>query len=161
MAFIAIASQTLASNASSVVFSSIPSSFRDLIIVCNYTSSAAGAIQLGMNAGVTARTVWARGSGSATSSGYQQVTPLEFGGNTFSSSTDRAQLTIQIFDYAQTDKNKTILTRMDVATGSFPGTVMIASQFLSTAAITSLTLNFGGGQTFQAGSVLSLYGVQA
>lgn len=161
MAFIAIASQTLASNASSVVFSSIPNSFRDLIIVCNYTSSSAAALQLGMNAGVTAKTVWARSSGTAVSSGNQQVTPLEFGGNTFSSSTDRAQVVIQIFDYAQTNKNKSLLTRINVATSTNGGTVMAASQFLSTAAITSLTLNFGGGQQFVAGATLSLYGVQA
>lgn len=160
-AYTAIASQTLGSSASSVTFSSIPGTFRDLVLVAEYTSNTTAALALTMNAGVTGSNVFARGNGSTATSGTSTTTPLEFGGSIFSNTSDRAFVKIELFDYAQTDKHKSLLTRLNVATGSNPGTLMAASRFLSTAAITSLTLVFGGGQQFQSGSTFSLYGVSA
>jgi hypothetical protein len=163
--YIAIASQTLGSSASSVTFSSIPTTLngktlRDLVLVCDYTSNTTAALALGMNAGVTGNNVFARGNGSTATSGTSSTTPLEFGGSIFSNSSDRALVTIQLFDYAQTNKHKSLLTRLNVATGSNPGTLMAASRFQSTAAITSLTLQFGGGQTFQSASTFNLFGIE-
>ena len=154
MSYTAIASQTLASSASSVTFSSIPGDYRDLVLVAQYNGLAGANLNCRFNAdtGFNYNSVYMYGfsgtTGSATNSSERLL--LTIGSDGLS------DLTLQIFDYAQTNKHKSTLSRSGSATtGSVEA---FAGRWASTTAINSLQL-YGG--TFSIGSTFSLYGVSA
>ena len=71
-------------------------------------------------------------------------------------------LVVQVFDFAATNKYKSILARFNIASGSsYPGVSMMAGGYATYSATTQLRLQFGGGQTFEIGSTFSLYGIEA
>jgi hypothetical protein len=149
-----IASITLAATASSVVFSGLPQTFRDLILVVNGSATDTVNILRSFNSDTTAGNyswVQMRGDGSTTSSGA--TTGREISTVT----TDRFVTKIQIFDYAQTDKHKTALTRDDIS--SFHARAW-ATRWANTSAITSLTLSLASAN-FTTGSTFNLYGIVA
>ena len=163
MSYTAIASQTLGSSASSVTFSSIPGTFRDLVLVVNaWATSGSNQETLRFNSNSSGyNMVTMRGDGSATSSfSYANQAKLYVDGNNNSISTSNDHVSIvQILDYAQTDKHKSVLWRSDTASIS---TVATAGRWANTAAITSLEIGIeGGGGNFAAGSTFSLFGVSA
>jgi hypothetical protein len=63
----------------------------------------------------------------------------------------------QIMDYAQTDKHKSVLSRISKASA---GVGAIAGRWASTAAITTISINQGGFGNFAAGSTFSLFGLE-
>jgi hypothetical protein len=154
-----LATVTLGSAASSVTFSSIPATYRDLILVATGTSTADADIQITINSDTTSGNysrVTASGNlnnlaVSSTTSGNQ----VTFWG--FWSSSQVATFTNQFMDYSATDKHKTFLTR---ANRSGSGADMIASRWANTAAITSISLATVG-TTFVTGSTFNLFGVSA
>ena len=156
-AYTAIASQTLGSSASSVTFSSIPGTFRDLVIVLRFTASDGNifpAMTFNSDTGANYNLVRMDGNGSSadsgTASGNSQFNI--FGG--FATSGRNFMATYNVMDYSQTNKHKSMLGREDDAAGSVSAR---AYRWASTAAITTIT--FGG--TYPAGSTFSLYGVSA
>lgn len=169
--YTAITSQTLASNTNTVIFNSIPGTYRDLILVCSIDASAGTGITITFNSDTTGGNYTAVnmiGTGSAVTS----ATPASSSGgvffptNTALSTTHRTFLKFEFFDYSATDKHKTFLTRFGNAnTSTSPsGTVgslqvlAAAQRWGSTSAITSITIS-GGTASFDANSVFSLYGV--
>lgn len=167
MSFIAIASQTLNSSAANVTFSSIPSSIsglalRDLVIIANFTSNSAAQLAMRVNTNDPfGRGVFLLGNGSNAVTNNITGGSLPLTGDVFSNVNDRCQVRIDLLDYTQTNRHKSLITRLDIATGSFPGTSLAGAVFETTAAITSVRLEFGGGQTFQSGSTFNLFGVSA
>lgn len=160
-----IASTTLTSSASSVTFSSldtIAAGYRDLIIVARFNSNSLGEIGLKMNASGFGYGVYAVGNGSSASSTTSATAPLPLTSSVFTDSGGTGLLIAHVFDFAQTDKHKSVLARFNLPTGSsYPGVSMMAGRFPDTSAITSLTLQFGGGQQFQSGNTFAIYGVAA
>lgn len=159
MALIPIATQTLTSTATSVTFSSIPTSMagqslRDLVLVAQYNGLAGNNLLCRFN--------------SDTGSNYDSVWMVGYVGSAFSqqNQSDRLILTIgsdglsditmNIMDYAQTNKHKATLSRSgsvnSISTEAFTG------RWASTSAINSVQL-YGG--TFAIGSTFALYGVAA
>ena len=148
-----LATVTLGSSASSVTFSSIPGTYRDLILVADGTSSTSDFCFLRFN---------------GDSSNYTRVGMLGVGGSVVSfsdsdasaigfQSTGRSNNIVQIMDYAQTDKHKTYLSRNNVNAAQVQAN---AHRYASTSAITSLAVVAATG-TISAGSTFSLYGVIA
>jgi hypothetical protein len=157
-----LATVTLGASASSVTFSSIPATYRDLILVANPQATAAvNNLRLQFN-GDTASNytgVVMRGTGSVAAS-FNRVASggmeLDLFGNGVETNLEQIY-NVQIMDYSATDKHKTVLTRFDdasQATGAF------ASRWANTAAVTQIVL-YITGTTFAAGSNFSLYGVIA
>ena len=163
--YIPIASQTLGSSASSVTFSSIPTTLggktlRDLVLVAS-GSAVGGSTYVLMTL-----------NGSAT--GYNQVEMLGTGSSALSiASSNRvnfilnayqptfvdtitSQMFIQILDYAQTDKHKSLLARND---RSDDNTTALAGRWANTAAVTSIVFT-GRDRNFAAGSTFSLFGLE-
>jgi hypothetical protein len=70
--------------------------------------------------------------------------------------TSQSVTIIDIMDYSQTDKHKSVIAR-----GNTPGwgTRMIAGRWASTAAITSIVIKTEAGLTFSIGDSFSLYGI--
>jgi hypothetical protein len=159
-AYIPISSQTLASSASSVTFSSIPGIYRDLVLVANYTISSSANVLMRVNSDTGANYfyagVWSNGgSVSNSGSGGSSVQiVLDIAGST--QANQRQQATIQIIDYSQTNKHKGMLIRKDDPTTR--GTLMMSGRWGITSALTSVTFY---NATFVAGSTFSLYGVLA
>jgi hypothetical protein len=152
-----LATVTLGTATASVTFSSIPATYRDLIVILNAQLSNSTAretvMRFNSDTGANYLRVYAFGDGSTTGSGadtLNNVTPL-FLSNTRASSINH------IMDYSATDKHKTVLTRSSNTASS---TAMYAHRWANTAAITSISLAIVG-DTYAAGSTFSLYGVIA
>lgn len=155
-----IDSQVLSTSASSVTFSSIPATYRDLVLVVSGTSSLARNVQVKINndSGANYNYVVMAGDGSSaqTDSGSGQTT-----GSLTSfaqmNATAEAIFISQFLDYSATDKHKTYLTRGNNSSGAVSAT---AGRWASTAAITTLEL-YVPSATFDAGNTFYLYGIAA
>lgn len=149
--YVPLATQTLGSTASSVTFSSIPATFRDLILIALPFASGNTSINLILNSDSNASNysqVFMTGDSAGPSSGIRS--------NDFSfTNTTGVQSIWQFLDSSATDKHKTLLVR--------DGTASIysaarAGRHANTNAITSIQLTAAAG-TFSIGSTFSLYGV--
>jgi hypothetical protein len=161
--YIPIASQTLGSSASSVTFSSIPTTLngktlRDLVLVSSYTvfGIASCFIRLNSDTGSNYSSVYAVGTGSSAMSGGYGNNRLDIDSDNSTQSTDRVQTIVQFFDFAQTNKHKSVLLRKDNPTSR--GTLMQASRWANTNAITSILIS--SDSSYLAGSTFSLYGIE-
>lgn len=150
-----IASNVLSTSASSVTFSSISGSYRDLVIVVTATTNVNAQYRVRPNGATTnLSSITAEGNGTNTATVTYSNNIGEL--NTFNSlgSAVGVQI-IQIMDYAQTDKHKTILIRVNRAD---TGVAMIVGRWAQTTAITSVDLVTDSGN-FSSGSSFYLYGI--
>jgi hypothetical protein len=150
-----LATVTLASTDAEIVFSSIPATYRDLIMVYNGNTTSSGSfdLQLKLNADSSnhsAVIMFATGSGSPGSFTQSSSNLLNAG------SDSRTLAIVRVMDYSATNKHKTSLIRID-STGI---TSAAAQRWASTSAVNSLTFSIGSG-VFAVGSTFSLYGVIA
>ena len=150
--YIPIASQTLSSSASSVTFSSIPGTFRDLVLVFNAKATTSTFLKYRLS--------------SDTGSNYSIVTmygPVGTFAATETSfyigdinTTNETAGTSAIFDYAQTDKHKPQLTRWGFGTASVWAE---AGRWGLTSPVISMNIFVESG-SIAAGSTFSLYGIE-
>jgi hypothetical protein len=158
-----LATITLTGTDSEIVFASIPSSYRDLILVIgNMTSSAANTLYCRVNGdtGSNYSYVFALGSGSVTDSNQSTSTGagLLLGGLYGIPSATPTTTVTQFMDYSTTDKHKVSVSRYNSSSNE---TSMSAARWASTAAINSLTIRVAPSGSFQSGSTFSLFGVIA
>ena len=153
--YTALANLTLGSAQTSVSFSSIPSSYRDLVLIFNGSAaSSQGADYLYFNSDTTqANYSWLRiqwdGSGYATSTGSDSSV-----GDITSGSPNT--VIMNIMDYSATDKHKTRIVKTTNTNGV---SLVYASRWANTAAVTSLSYDSATGGQFVAGSTFALYGI--
>ena len=151
-----IATQTLGSSAATVTFSSIPSTYTDLILIIDGTASGGDAVYLQYNSDTGSNYSWTavQGDGTvATSQRGSATTEARIG----SISTTRYNSISQIMNYSNTTTNKTCLSR-SVRTGV--NTFAFVNLWRSTAAITSIAIKTPVS-TFSTGCVFTLYGIKA
>jgi hypothetical protein len=150
-----IASITLAATATEVSFSSIPSGYRDLILVANFSVTSTGqVVELKINGSSSGTMVGMRGNGSTTASYSVSTMYLHYAGGT----TSGLEIGIaQILDYSATDKHKTILVRSDNAASKSEA---MANRWASTSAVTSVAVAPSAG-SFTIGSTFNLFGIVA
>jgi hypothetical protein len=151
--YTALANITLGSSASSVTFSSIPATYRDLVVVVDGTISAGGGelVFVNFNGDTTSgnySAVTAVGDGSAASSG---TSPRRFGLHYPA----RSSTIASIMDYSATDKHKTYLSRSGSAANALE---MDAGRWANTAAITSVKI-LVDANAFASGTSFALYGI--
>lgn len=160
-AHVLISTQTLASAVSSVTFSSISSSYRDLILVNNTSASAGAFTTLRFNGDAASNyqftTLEGNGSSAVSNNSASTMLFLMWAGTNDLSATQSNSI-VQIFDYSATDKIKTTLSRVN---STAVNVVASTGKWNSTAAITSVTVMTNGAPTFNIGSTFSLYGVLA
>jgi hypothetical protein len=151
-----LATVTLGASASSVTFSSIPATYRDLILIV--TASGGGEVdeRLRFNGDTGSNYSFVRmyGDGSTTVSSSTTTTYIR---NIAFGLSALHNVIIQIMDYSATDKHKTTLGRGNNASTN---TIATAGRWANTAAITSIDYSFSSG-SFPAGSTFNLYGVIA
>ena len=156
-----IATQTLGSSASTVTFSSIPSTYTDLIIIYSGTTTSANKdVRFTVNNDTGTNysfTYLMGGNGTATSgrlpnasnfATYQLVGTVS----------NPATLIINLQNYANTTTYKTAIYRISDAgaeVGAFAGL------WRSTSAINRIDFATTGGASFVSGSTFTLYGIAA
>jgi hypothetical protein len=159
-----IATTTLSSAAASIDFSSIPSTYTDLIIsfVVNTTSTSATAVRMYYNLSTTAVYSYTKliGDGSAASSQSSTSQALiVLANNATTSTTVPTFYQVNIFNYA----GSTYKTALSVASADKNGTgatESTVSLWSNTTAINAIRLNVSGN-TFGIGSTATLYGVKS
>jgi hypothetical protein len=155
-----LANVTLASASASVTFGSIPSSFRDLILVANGASNITDEFAyLRFNGDTGSNYFWVQ-MGTNTSPPFSSsvgpTTSLRT--SNFNASGNRVLTTVQIMDYSATDKHKTLLTRDNTQFSSSLGLRALALRWANTSAITSVQY-FTPTGSLSSGFTLSLYGI--
>jgi hypothetical protein len=156
-----IAWQSLSSSASTVTFSSIPGTYRDLRLVIQgigSTSNMQPRMTINNDTAANYNYVSMQGDGaSATSSSASGTTFIPFTFNSRVQTTYDWQSVVEVLDYSATDKHKTGILRPG---NSANGVEAIGSRWASTSAVTSIQIYFFSG-TWAAGSTFALYGVSA
>jgi hypothetical protein len=152
-----LATVTLASSASSVTFSSIPATYRDLILVMNGSPSTGSYAFLRFNgdSGSNYNYIFMYGDGSSAVSQSFTSQTQGYIGNI--DATVRTTFIAQVMDFSATDKHKTFLSRNGQAAGLVIAT---AGRWANTSAVTSMSVNINSG-TFSIGHTFNLYGVIA
>lgn len=157
-----LATITLTGSDGSITFGSIPNTFRDLVIVCNFqnsSTSSATRLQVNGDTGANYNGVWITGTGSGSgNSGSEanQTSARLFGASVGPANTFTNIGILHFADYSASDKHKTVLTRYGAAGTE---TQFTASRWANNTAINSITLFDILGQTYQTGSTFSLYGI--
>ena len=159
--YTALATRTLTGTAASVTFSSIPATYRDLILVTDATITQASSTDgygLRFNGDTGSNYSYVRmvGNGSTATSASGTTTYALAG---VIGDVNKGLTMFQIMDYSATDKHKTVITRSNGSFGNW--TQASASRWANTAAITSVLLRSDGSYNFTVGSTFSLYGVIA
>jgi len=159
-AMVALANTTLAVAAASITFGSIPATYRDLRLVVTATNGlTTNGFRLTLNSdtGANYSQVVMYGNGSSATSATDGPNYIYLNDFVAASTTEVTLSTVDIMDYSATDKHKTVLERGNRAGASVAAS---ASRWASTAAVTTVQINTGGG-TIAAGSTFALYGVSA
>lgn len=152
--YIPLATITLGGSQSTVTFSSIPATYRDLVLVFEGTVSTFVNVLVSANGDTsnvyTRVQMTGNGSTASSSSGTHPGLYMVFGGPS-----ERVFANMTILDYAQTNKHKSALSR-----GHTSGSEIAARalRWPSTTAINSLAVTAQTGN-FLTGSNFSLFGI--
>lgn len=155
-----IATTTLASAAASYTFSSIPSTYTDLIVVMNGQIASGGndsvLYQFNGDTATNYSGTSIYGTGSGTGSDRATNTANYVAGRM--SSAANSTSIFQVQNYANTTTYKTSLARASV-----PDAIVLAYVGLwrSTAAINSIKLYTASAVNFNVGTTFTLYGILA
>jgi hypothetical protein len=159
-----LATTTLGSSVNSYTFSSIPSTYTDLIIVQSafVANQDQTRIQFNSDTGSNYSNTDLWGSGSAA--GSVRSTSQTSMQTAYYAAVDISPAVTtwiyQIMNYSNTTTYKTVLVRANNA-ASGRGVDASVGLWRSTAAITSVSLNMDSAHQFTSGSTFSLYGIKA
>ena len=153
-----IASQTLASAAASVTFSSIPQGYTDLVCILTGTASSNNSntyLQFNGDTSSLYSATYLGGDGSTASTGRQSnQTKMLLDGPAYWNIAQGPNKIINIQNYSNSTTFKTVLTRAN----SNLGTDALTGLYRSTNPITTVT--FLIDSNYATGSTFSIYGIQ-
>jgi flagellar hook protein FlgE len=155
-----IATTTATGSSATITFSSFPSTYTDLIIVCAIKGTNANDAYLRYNSdtGSNYSDTTLRGNGSAASSVRNtNVVGIDIGAIANVGANDIGTIIIHIQNYSNATTHKSNLTRFSNASALVSS---IAGLWRNTAAITSIDL-FNRGGSWVSGSTFTLYGIKA
>lgn len=167
-ALVQLGEQILGSAAATITFSAIPQSYRNLKLKMSFQASVNTTPQflLQFNGDTTAghytgSIVFANSATGAQGTGVGSSTGIALSSNVPANSTANQPgvVEIDIYDYARTQYNKSVTGnwyRLDTFNTTYYAGAL-GGTWLSTAAVTSLTLSLSSG-SFAAGTVVTLYG---
>jgi hypothetical protein len=151
-----IATTTLGSGVTSYTFSSIPSTYTDLVLVADWSNSATAATTIQLNGDTSGNYsyTYIYGTGSAAGSGRNSnATNTGIGYDTNANS--RQNSIVHFMNYSNTTTFKTLLVRNNAPSLQVVGSVNL---WRSTSAINSIKIDSGD---FVSGSTFTLYGISA
>ena len=157
-----IGSTTLGTAATNISFTSIPNSYKDLIVIFDTTKATAGADSLNFRLNNDSSSIYngviMEANGSLTNARlYSNSGDGVMNWNySIVNSTTRGLAILQLMDYSATDKHKTILAR----SGSSSTAIAAAAvRYATTSAISSIQFFTGGGSTLAIGTSIYIYGI--
>jgi hypothetical protein len=154
-----IATQTLASAAASVTFSSIPSTYTDLVLIMNAkgTGAANPALRFNGDTATNYSSTVLHGSGS-TGSSFYYTTATSIKTHNFGNAMNGVWTSYiaNIQNYSNTTTNKSCIMRYNATSEVDAGT----GSWRSTSAITSVTI-VSDDTSYDVGSTFTLYGIKA
>ena len=156
-----IATNTLGSAVATVTFSSIPSTYTDLVVIVSAKStSAAQNLLMRVNSDSSSNYSTTLMTGSGTATGFARTTSTTQGALDNYGYVDTANhniTTVNIMNYSNTSTYKTWLSRANNAAN---GTTALVGLWRSTSAINAVEI-YIASNTFVAGSTFTLYGIKA
>jgi hypothetical protein len=156
-----LANITLGSSATSISFSSIPATYRDLVVVVNgsFTGSHGPYMRFNSDTGSNySNLIMANDVGTPFSA--QEVATSFYGSWTANLSGARYTGVFQVMDYSATDKHKTALWRTNYTSSASAQIVeAFAGRWANTAAITTLTVGASATNGFATGTTFALYAI--
>jgi hypothetical protein len=157
-----IATTTLGTAAASYTFSSIPSTYTDLVLIVNGSAASTAFdayIRFNSDSGTNYSITTLSGTGTAAQSARESnATYIRIDKQAAWRSGNRTQNRVNVMNYANTTTNKTVLTRADSPADA---TEAIVGLWRNTAAITSILVGTDGGVNFAVGTTFTLYGIKA
>ena len=152
------------SNVTSITFSSIPSTYTHLQIRAFLVSGASANNSFNFNGDNASNYTWHQIQGTGSAVEVFQSNPSQhppWGLNSGNSSYPMASI-IDILDYANTNKYKTVRTLSgNDGTGTTSSRIgLYSGAWMSTSAITSIVLTNDGGSSIQPNSHFALYGIK-
>jgi hypothetical protein len=161
-------SVTVGTATATVVFSSIPATYTDLILVMQPAADVDDQnVGIRFNGDTGSNYSYTRmganntaGSTSSSRSGsFSRINTTDATGT----STNLGNLLIvaHIMNYANATTYKTAIARSGQQGGTYNGTEMFVGTWRNTAAINSVTVMQGSTRTFSTGSTFNLYGITA
>jgi hypothetical protein len=155
-----IATQTLASAAAAITFSSIAATYTDLRIVFSGTVATAGSFGMQFNSDTASNysRTFLYGTGSTAASGRSTSQTSIVGTNM--GTTIPTLTEVDIFSYAGSTYKTTLIGGSADANGSGT-TVRLVGLWRSTAAITTIKLFEANGANLSIGTTATLYGIKA
>ncbi len=161
----AIATQTLGSAAASVTFSSIPSTYTDLVLVINAFGATGGTTDYGLSFQLNGDTTtnYSRttllGDGTSATSG--RGSNLDRGAiqlQGYYTTTEPVIANVYFMNYANTTTFKTVIARSSLASAAVETDVSLWRK--TPEAVNSIKILIFAG-TIKIGSTFSLYGIKA
>jgi len=154
-----IQSTTLGSTQSTITFSSIPSTYTDLVLVCSPLTTAAAAVQIRFNSDTGTNYSRTLLSGNGSSASSQRASNLDQNSISYSGANTTPYTAITQFqDYSNTTTHKTYISRSSSASDEV---IAYVGLWRSTAAISTILLFPSSSGSFTAGSTFKLYGIEA
>lgn len=152
-----LATITLTGTDSEVVFASIPSGYRDLILIADQKNMSGNGI-FGVQFNSDQNSNYSTVSMYADPSVGSEAATRVYIKASVSNVTSNEIMTLQVMDYSTSDKHKTVLLRSGQAGTNIQAA---AARWASTSPITSIRLYHTGTNVWGIGSSFSLYGVIA
>lgn len=162
--YVPIATTTITGSAANITFSSIPSTYTDLVLVFNGQSSRAAVsddftVQLNSDTGANYSETQMQGNGTAGSSSRASGTSNMFGNTNcrIGGTTGAMSNVILSFNnYVNSTTYKTVLARLNASDSVVTAAVGL---WRSTATITTIKISTSTSGAFTVGSIASLYGI--
>jgi hypothetical protein len=157
-----IATTTLGSAAASYTFSSIPSTYTDLVVVIwssTGSSDNEDAFRFNSDSGTNYSSTYLFGNGTTASSGrFTTSNAMRLLGGGL---TNGMMAIAHIMNYSNSTTYKTAISRYEVSAGGQRTVAASVGLWRNTAAITSVTITTTTANTYPVGSTFTLYGIKA
>lgn len=154
--YIALANLTLTGTDASIEFASIPSTYRDLVLVvnCEQTGANSSKIRVNSDTGANYHQVVMRGATTASAESLPNETQW-YASSVNTQGSQRIDFYAHFLDYSATDKHKLLLVRE----GHNASVVEAgAGRWANTNAINTITV-FLSANEYAIGSTFALYGI--
>lgn len=155
-----IASNVLTTNTTSITFSSISASYRDLVLVIDGAGGNGDFYpRLQFNSDTGANYAWLdmQGNGSSSQSSFGNTeTGQQIANGVFFSISNRTQIIANILDYSTTNKHKTSISKSSRANQV---TALVGGRWANTAAINTIRLYSANGNSLATDTTIYLYGI--
>ena len=161
--FSSIATVTVGSGgASSISFTSIPSTYTHLQIRASYTGNDVPLLRLNGDTSTNYPNHWLRGTGSAASGAASAgaYNLLQLATSWTPSSTVPGVFIFDLLDYANTNKYKTVRTLGGCDLNGSGGIELMSGLWMSTAAVNAISMTIGSSGTTYQYSSFALYGIR-